>query len=219
MQVYDISNWADQHPGGRVISTYAGKDATDVFAGFHSPAAWKLLKPLYVGELLVSICAGLMTCIGILLHLSCQACDAANWHGCRVGIAQTKDLLPICRRRRCRHCRRIFVRCEGRCCRRVRFRPGSLAGASQSVPHASHAPSGGHPCRRPAAGLFRSSKSYYLYKTGSTFAILAAALAALVRWHESMWGLVGSAFLLGLFWQQGGWLAHDYLHHQARAAV
>ena len=67
------------------------------------------------------------------------------------------------------------------------------------------------------AGLFRSSKSYYLYKTGSTFAILAVALAVLVRWHESMWGLIGSAFLLGLFWQQGGWLAHDYLHHQASA--
>jgi hypothetical protein len=77
------------------------------------------------------------------------------------------------------------------------------------------------PTWRPAApaGLFRSSKSYYLYKTGSTFAILAAALATLVRWHESMWGLIGSAFLLGLFWQQGGWLAHDYLHHQASAVL
>lgn len=52
-QVYDVSNWAVQHPGGRVIYTYAGKDATDVFAGFHSPGAWALLKPLYVGELLV----------------------------------------------------------------------------------------------------------------------------------------------------------------------
>lgn len=25
---------------------------------------------------------------------------------------------------------------------------------------------------------------------------------------------IGSAFLLGLFWQQVGWLAHDFLHHQ-----
>lgn len=53
-QVYDVSGWADQHPGGRVIYTYAGKDATDVFAGFHSPASRALLRPLYVGELLVS---------------------------------------------------------------------------------------------------------------------------------------------------------------------
>ncbi len=67
---------------------------------------------------------------------------------------------------------------------------------------------------RLCAGLFRSSKRYYVWKTGSTFAILAAALTVLVRFRESMWGLVGSAFLLGLFWQQGGWLAHDYLHHQ-----
>ena len=36
-----------------MIYTYAGKDATDVFAGFHSPASWQLLKPLCVGELLV----------------------------------------------------------------------------------------------------------------------------------------------------------------------
>lgn len=52
-QVYDVSSWAPEHPGGRVVYTYAGKDATDVFAGFHSPAAWAVLKPLYVGELLV----------------------------------------------------------------------------------------------------------------------------------------------------------------------
>lgn len=50
-QVYDVSNWADQHPGGRVIYTYAGKDATDVFAGFHSPSSWLRLKQLYVGDL------------------------------------------------------------------------------------------------------------------------------------------------------------------------
>jgi Cytochrome b5-like Heme/Steroid binding domain len=52
-QVYDVSSWAPEHPGGRVVYTYAGKDATDVFAGFHSAAAWAVLKPLYVGELLV----------------------------------------------------------------------------------------------------------------------------------------------------------------------
>ena len=55
-QVYDVSNWADRHPGGRVIYTYAGKDATDVFAGFHSPAAWAQLRPFYVGELQVRWC-------------------------------------------------------------------------------------------------------------------------------------------------------------------
>lgn len=57
-QVYDVSSWAPEHPGGRVVYTYAGKDATDVFAGFHSPAAWAVLKPLYVGELLVRSWSG-----------------------------------------------------------------------------------------------------------------------------------------------------------------
>lgn len=61
--MYDVSNWADQHPGGRVIYTYAGKDATDVFAGFHSAGAWALLKPLYVGELLVRLQR--LVCIGV----------------------------------------------------------------------------------------------------------------------------------------------------------
>jgi fatty acid desaturase len=135
-KVYDVSSWAPEHPGGRVVYTYAGKDATDVFAGFHSPAAWAVLKPLYVGELL------------------------------------EEPLSPLQE--------------DFRALRRAMLQKG----------------------------LFRSSKSYYLYKTGSTFAILAVALAVLVQWHESMWGLIGSAFLLGLFWQQGGWLAHDYLHHQ-----
>lgn len=56
-----------------------------------------------------------------------------------------------------------------------------------------------HPSR---AGLFRSSKRYYAWKTGSTFSILAAALTVLFQYHESMVGIVASALLLGLFWQQ-----------------
>lgn len=52
------------------------------------------------------------------------------------------------------------------------------------------------------AGLFRSSKRYYAWKTGSTFSILAAALTLLFQYHESMVGIVASALLLGLFWQQ-----------------
>ncbi len=38
-----------------MIYTYAGKDATDVFAGFHSPTSWAQLKPLYVGDLEVRL--------------------------------------------------------------------------------------------------------------------------------------------------------------------
>ncbi len=42
-QVYDISTWTD-HPGGRVIMSAAGQDATDTFKAFHSPRADGMLK-------------------------------------------------------------------------------------------------------------------------------------------------------------------------------
>jgi len=50
-KVYDVSLWADEHPGGTVISTYFGRDGTDVFATFHPPSAWKQLNDFYIGEL------------------------------------------------------------------------------------------------------------------------------------------------------------------------
>ena len=50
-QVYDVSEFFERHPGGRVLLTYAGKDATDVFSAFHAPSTWPLLRPLLVGEL------------------------------------------------------------------------------------------------------------------------------------------------------------------------
>lgn len=137
-KVYDVSNWADSHPGGRVIYTYAGKDATDVFAGFHSSTSWTRLKALYVGDL----------------------------------QDQDETMSPLL--------------ADFRSLRRTLLQKG----------------------------LFRSSKRYYMWKTSSTFSILAAALVVLFKYHESMVGIVASAVLLGVFWQQGGWLAHDFLHHQ-----
>jgi hypothetical protein len=47
--VYDVSRWKS-HPGGRVIYTHAGQDATSVFTGFHSGAAWSTLEPYCIGE-------------------------------------------------------------------------------------------------------------------------------------------------------------------------
>ena len=37
-KVYDVTDFAVKHPGGRVIYTYGGKDATDVFTAFHAGA-------------------------------------------------------------------------------------------------------------------------------------------------------------------------------------
>nr|BBL33568.1 fatty acid delta6 desaturase [Hypoclinemus mentalis] len=56
-KVYNITQWARRHPGGfRVISHYAGQDATEVFSAFHPDPAFvqKFLKPLLIGELAAS---------------------------------------------------------------------------------------------------------------------------------------------------------------------
>ncbi|XP_066439252.1 acyl-CoA 6-desaturase [Eleutherodactylus coqui] len=53
-KVYNISDWVRRHPGGlRVISHYAGEDASEAFLAFHPDITFvrKFLKPLYVGEL------------------------------------------------------------------------------------------------------------------------------------------------------------------------
>ncbi|XP_064169835.1 acyl-CoA 6-desaturase [Anguilla rostrata] len=56
-KVYNITDWVKRHPGGvRVISHYAGEDATDAFAAFHPEPDFvrKFLKPLLIGELATS---------------------------------------------------------------------------------------------------------------------------------------------------------------------
>jgi len=48
-KTYDLTKWADQHPGGPLIRQYNGLDATHIFHAFHSPQAHARLsqfKPL-----------------------------------------------------------------------------------------------------------------------------------------------------------------------------
>ena len=71
--------------------------------------------------------------------------------------------------------------------------------------------------RLQAEGLFASSKAFYAWKAASTLALGASAVAALAACGGAWPGAVGSAALLALFWQQCGWLAHDFLHHQVFA--
>ncbi len=71
--------------------------------------------------------------------------------------------------------------------------------------------------RLQAEGLFAASKAFYAWKAASTLALGASAVAALAACGGAWPGLVGSAALLALFWQQCGWLAHDFLHHQVFA--
>ena len=63
-------------------------------------------------------------------------------------------------------------------------------------------------------GLFRCSKGYYIFKLASNFLLLGSAIAFFALWNDSLWAYILSACLISLFWQQSGWLAHDFLHHQ-----
>ena len=58
-----------------------------------------------------------------------------------------------------------------------------------------------------------------MWKAASTLALCATALALLAASAPSLdvAGLAASAFVLALFWQQSGWLAHDFCHHQVFA--
>ncbi|CAE7626046.1 unnamed protein product, partial [Symbiodinium sp. KB8] len=49
-KVYDVSGWS-RHPGGDVIFTHAGKDATGVFEGFHPESAYAMMDTYCIGEL------------------------------------------------------------------------------------------------------------------------------------------------------------------------
>jgi hypothetical protein len=64
-----------------------------------------------------------------------------------------------------------------------------------------------------AAGMFNSNPLYYVYKVLSNCAMLALAIACAVRSDNFFVNMAG-ALVMGLFWQQCGWLAHDFLHHQ-----
>lgn len=62
-------------------------------------------------------------------------------------------------------------------------------------------------------GLFNASPLYYTYKIGTNLAILAASVYLVVNYESFLVHFV-AAVLLGIFWQQCGWLSHDFLHHQ-----
>ncbi|RCH82247.1 hypothetical protein CU098_006947, partial [Rhizopus stolonifer] len=64
-------------------------------------------------------------------------------------------------------------------------------------------------------GLFEASTSYYVYKVLSTVLVCVVGLVILQLWGKtSTLAVVISAVIVGLFWQQCGWLAHDFAHYQ-----
>jgi len=62
-------------------------------------------------------------------------------------------------------------------------------------------------------GFFKSSKVFYAYKCAFNMGMWAT-VCALVHFSDSNTVHAAASLLLGLFYQQCGWLAHDFLHHQ-----
>jgi cytochrome b involved in lipid metabolism len=56
-KVYDVTSYIESHPGGRVLVNFCGQDGSLAFATKgkknkpHSPAAYEILKTLYIGDL------------------------------------------------------------------------------------------------------------------------------------------------------------------------
>jgi len=61
--------------------------------------------------------------------------------------------------------------------------------------------------------LYEANYLYYVFKFVSTVSLVAASVFV-VSYFSSSWRILIGGILMGLFWQQCGWLSHDFLHHQ-----
>lgn len=141
-RVYDVTEFKRIHPGGDIILTSAGQDATDVFAAFHAgTSAWRDLPHL---------------CVGVVEGESLPKIANEKYN---------QDVLEM---------RRSLQKLR----------------------------------------MFESSKLYYAFKFLSTTAICLLAITMLLYAPNNPLVVISSAIILAVFWQQCGWLAHDFLHHQ-----
>jgi len=191
-RVFDVSNWS-AHPGGQIIFTHAGRDATEVFNAFHPGSAYPLLDRFYVGDLVVADRAkrtAFAADMDILrakvrkMGLHKARCVQQLWFCCLgVRYANVSVLLSACGGVRARRC----------CVLRHLFGPF---------------------CVSPAPTCPDRSGMYYVWKVSSNMMIWALGAACVAYSQGSMAMLMLGAFFIGLFWQQCGWLAHDFCHHQ-----
>nr|AGC31314.1 delta-6 fatty acid desaturase [Globisporangium splendens] len=152
-KVYDISKW-DSHPGGTVMLTQAGEDATDAFAVFHPSSALKLLEQFYIG-------------------------DVDETSRAEIEAEPTSDE-DRARKERINE----FIASY----RRLRVKVKGM-------------------------GLHDASTLYYAWKIISTFGIAVLSMAiCYFSNHFALYMVAGA--IMGLFYQQSGWLAHDFLHNQ-----
>eukprot|EP00842_Homolaphlyctis_polyrhiza_P007112 jgi/Hompol1/990/HPOL_004455-RA len=65
-----------------------------------------------------------------------------------------------------------------------------------------------------ANGWDKANPFYYLYKIATNAALIGTSITLLALYGSTVIGVVAASFFLALFWQQSGWLAHDFLHNQ-----
>jgi len=69
-----------------------------------------------------------------------------------------------------------------------------------------------------AKGLFKSSALFYAYKQLTTFLLAAVAAYCVASFSDDSWAHFGArsfgGVLMGVFFQQCGWLCHEVCHHQ-----
>jgi len=63
--------------------------------------------------------------------------------------------------------------------------------------------------------LFKSSKLFFLLQALINVALFATSIA-IISLNKSLWAVLLSASVMGLFVQQCGWLSHDFLHQQVQ---
>jgi len=203
-KVYDVSgSWMEKHPGGAdlMLSYAGGIDATDVFNSFHHPSVPNTesssSKPIETGagrrdknfdEILEKHTEqGLAFKLLSSFYVGDLILDSRSLSN---AIIPSTSALAL------EHRRLI-----------VKFR---------------------------AQGLYRSDKFFYAYKMATNGLLLMLAIILLFAWpvilNKSNHGQVSSsgevstsasasasmlaAIALAFFWQQCGWLSHDFLHHQ-----
>mmetsp|Transcript_8190 Transcript_8190/g.34409 ORF Transcript_8190/g.34409 Transcript_8190/m.34409 type:complete len:470 (-) Transcript_8190:101-1510(-) len=151
-QTYDMRNWVSSHPGGDIILQYHDKDATAVFAAFHSKEAYDVLRRFSPADTPTQM-DGHAPAPKAASNSAASATAAADFETLR----QELD----------------------------------------------------------AEGLLgKGDPMWYAMKTVTTVLLPVVAWALLALFPSSSWIWLLSATIVGLFYQQVGWLAHEFGHHQ-----
>ncbi|TPX33608.1 hypothetical protein SmJEL517_g03585 [Synchytrium microbalum] len=139
-KVYDVGgDFVKWHPGGNVVLSQAGMDATGAFDVFHQEATHEIMANFYVGDLAPG-----------------QVRKQSDFFNDVTRLRQEFE----------------------------------------------------------AKGYYESSKLYYLFKLLFNQSMWAISIAIMIRFPTNLFAVFVSGLIMALFFQQSGWLSHDFLHNQ-----